>query len=242
MAEQTKERAITATQKKAMLKDAETRFRESINKLSARKLEMGKQDLMFKYDIGKLASTMAAEQGKEFHERTYGTHVVDDVAKLLHEEITTVYAAIKFANAFKTSEVKQLAEKWPWRGVKALLRVEDPDDRAKFQHDWEKGKYKNSDAFINAVAKYKEGQKPPQPSNPPKPPTLVRPIKTTTTVLTKVNGEVFPELINRLKAFAEANEEVDEKAEERAAELRQQLPLVKQMVVDLEKAMKAVGL
>lgn len=237
-------KALTKTEKKSMLKEAEGRFREIINELAKRKLELGKNEIQFKYDMGTVAVTMVEEQSKEFHERTYGTHVVEDIAKALGEETPTIYSAIKFAKLFNSKDLKHiLSNNWPWRGLRSLVTIEDPDDRKKFQQDWEAGKYKNSDEFNAAIKKYKEGVKADNGGDDPPPPTrgLSQALRTTTTILTKVNGEVIPELLAVSKDFAKHEAEVTEKIAERAKELKEQLPLVKQLAVDVEKALKAAG-
>jgi len=236
---------ITVTQKKSMLKAAESKFRDDVNELANRKHEMTKVDLVWKYDLGIVARTMADEEGKELHEKTYGAHVVEDIIKYLGEEKTLVYAAIKFSRLFKKSEVKKLADLWPWRAMLYLVKIEDPDDRAKFQLAWEKGKFKNSDEFIEAVKEYKGEQDPKKTKKDDDkgvPSGLSRPIKTATTVLTKVNGELLPDLLVRLREFAKRDKTPDDKLEEVAEALHEQLPIAKQLVVDVEKALKAAGI
>jgi hypothetical protein len=242
MAEQA-EAATLAVSEKELIKAAEKRFREDVNTLIERRLELEKGDLMWKHDLGRMAATIAGEEGKDRSVRTYGSHRVDDIADAVGEKKETVYAAIKFYKLFSGKELQHIISKrWPWRGLRTLVSVEDPDDRKKFQRDWESGKYANSDELNTAISKYHDKRR--RKPEGPKPPgsAISHHLRSTTTVLTKVNGEMIPELLNKLNELVKRSEEPSERAAQLAKELKAQLPLTKQFMVEAEKAMKAAGL
>lgn len=237
--------AITAVEKKELLKAAEKKYREVINNLVTRKLALNKTDLTWRWDIGKLATIMIEEKDKEFHQKTYGKRVLGDVADALNEKKETISVMVRFANMFKAKELEGLSKRnWPWRALRSLVQVTDTKDRKKFQLSYEKGEYKNSDVFNRAISDYneKKRKKAKEPRKPVGAVGLVQPVRLTTTWLTKLNSEALPELKNKLQSTKEENDPVTDRARERIAELKEQLPVTKQAIADVEKQLEEMGL
>ena len=237
--------AITTAEKKDLLKAAEKKYREVINELVTRKLSMNKGDLKWRWDIGKLATTMLEDKDKEFHQKTYGKRVLGDVSDALNEQKEAVSVMVRFAHMFKEKELEGLSKKnWPWRALRSLVQVTDADDRKQFQLEYEKGTYTNSDAFSRKISEYNEKKR--KTGDTPRKPVgavgLVQPVRLTTTWLTKLNGEAFPELKNRLQSTKEEDDPITDRARERIAELKEQLPVAKQAIADVEKQLAELGL
>ena len=247
MVEATKEekKELTVVQKKALLKEGAKRFVEVVNDLIDRKANMERTDLQLKYDIGKVAIIMTDERTEAFHHKTYGQHVVRDVADALGETEPEISVMQRFARVYTQKQLEHLTKKkWPWRAIRALVQIEDVDVRKKFEEAFEKGKYKNSDALGRSISDYRDKQKKKTGASKGRGATgLIQPIRSSITHLTKLNSEAFPSLIKKLKAASEEDSErITDSVVERVPELREQIELSKQFIVDAEKGLKAAGL
>lgn len=239
---------LPAKDVRALVKQAEDQFKKDIDDLLGRRRLMVGNLLQWRYDIGKVAARIIGDRSKALHERTYGAHVVEDVAGVLEEKKEVIYACGHFAAMFSEKQLKDMqAKEWPWRGVLSLLTVEDPKAREKFQKNWEENKYKNTDELKEAIAAYngkavKEGKK--EETRGRKKQTVVGPVKTADTILTKFTSDTLPGFLKAMSA-AQQDDEMDEKRREtlhtHTSHIRELIPAVKQLLSDAEKAIKAAG-
>jgi len=239
---------LPAKDVRALVKQAETKFKKDIDDLLSRRKAMVGNLLQWRHDIGKVASRIMHDRSKALHERTYGAHVVNDVAGILNEKEEVVRACAHFAAKFTDKQLKVLqAKEWPWRGVLALLGVEDQKARDKFQGKWEEGKYKNTDELKDAIAKYngkaiKDGEK--TETRGPKHQPVVGAVKTADTIMTKFTSDTLPGFLKAMDV-AKKDEDMDdarrEKLREHTSHIRELIPPIKQMLSDADKAIKSAG-
>lgn len=108
--------------------------------------------LRYRYRTGLFAIDVAEARNAAPGVRKYGNHTVAQIAEELEDSESTIHSCMQFAKKFTQAELETMATKgWAWRAVMSLVTVEDPKQRAKFQLDYEKGKYANSDLFREAV-------------------------------------------------------------------------------------------
>jgi len=246
MAKETAE--LPAKDVRALVKQAEDKFKQDINDLLTRRKAMVGNLLQWRHDIGKVASRIMGDRAKSLHERTYGAHIVEDVAGMLDEKKEVIYACGHFANKFTEKQLKAMQVKeWPWRGVLSLITIEDVKVRDKFQKHWEDNKYKNTDELKNAIAVYngaaiKDGEK--GETRGRKKQTVIGPVKTADTIITKCTSDTLPGFLKAVGA-ASKEEDMDEKRRETLHEycnhICEMIPAMKQLLVDAEKAIKAAG-
>lgn len=239
---------LPAKDVRALVKQSEDKFKQDIADLLNRRKTMVGNLLQWRHDIGKVASRITGDRSKALHERTYGAHVVEDVAGLLDETKEVIYACGHFAAKFSDKQLQAMQVKeWPWRGVLSLLTVEDEKMREKFQQRWEDGKYKNTDELKNAIAVYngksvEEGVK--EETRGRKTQAVLGPVKTADTIMTKCTSDTLPGLLKAV-GVAAADEDMDDKRlsamQEYCGHIKELIPPMKQLLVDAEKAIKAAG-
>jgi hypothetical protein len=240
---------LPAKDVRALVKQAEDKFRADIDDLLGRRKQMVGNLLQWRHDIGKVAARIVADRAKALHERTYGAHVVEDVAALLEETKDVIYACGHFAAMYGEKQLQEMqAKEWPWRGVLSLITVKDEKARDKFQKKWEDGKFKNTDELKDAIAEYNSeavttGIK--TETRGRKKGVVTGPVKTADTIMTKFTSDTLPSLLKALEKAAE-DDEMDEKKREtlhgHVEHIRELIPAMKQMLTDTEKAIKAAKL
>ena len=193
--------AMPAKDVKALVKQASSRFKDEIKSLLERKHAMSDDMLQWKYDVGIVAGQIMSDKSKALHERTYGEHIVADVAMELDmSDPNSVYTCVKFSAIFTKRDLKRLQDKkWPWRGIVSLLGVEDKEAREQFMLAYESGEYKNTDALKKAITTYNEkaiesGEK--EESRGRKS-TYVTPIKSADAIITKVTGDTIDDYVRQ---------------------------------------------
>jgi hypothetical protein len=239
----TKALALTAAQQ-------EKNWKEAVSDLLARRKEMVANVLDYHYDTGLLYATLVEEKTEKLGERKYGNHVVADLATALETSTTTLYYCGRFMSMFTRDQVKALqAKEWPWRQVQQLLSLEDPKDRARFQKDWESGKYgEGGDALREAVSEHNEKQreKGERKDDRGKRAGFMEAAKTAASAITHAGGEILPTFVKAVGEFSKHSEELEdskrEKFTEHAKQLKKVIPVARRQLDAAEKAISKAGI
>lgn len=228
-------------------KDADKRWIEMTKSLLNRRGELVSDTLQFYYDVGELADEVIATQGQGASpkaRRKYGRRTVNDLAKALSYQSSTIYNCLRF---FRVCDKKQLSELkkhgWAWRNVLALVTVEDSKARRQFQLDFQAGKYaksddvKDSDAFRKEITKYNDKQREAGTRNDNRGNrlTVLSPIKSAHAAVHKVVQEILPNLLIGVKELGESYDKVDP---EQIAEARKQLREISKDLAAVEQVRK----
>jgi hypothetical protein len=238
---------LPAKDVRALMKQAEDKFKEDIDALLTRGKSALENLLQWRYDVGKVSISIVSDKSKALHERTYGAHVVEDVANLLREKEAVIYACGHFAATYSDKELQDLKEnKWPWRGVLSLLTIKDVKVRDKFQKAWENGKYNNTDELKNDIAVYNaeataSGER--VRTQGPTKSLVASPVKTTDTIMTKFTGDTLPGFLKAMEVSI--SEPLDDKQREKLRvhvdHINELIPPMKQLLSDAAKAIKVAG-
>jgi len=233
---------------RALVNQAESKFKDAIASLLVRRKTAMVDLLQWRHDVGKVSASIIGDKAKALHERTYGTHVVEDVANLLMEKKEVIYACGHFAAMYNDTDLKHMQEKiWPWRGIVSLLTIKDVKVRERFQKSWEVGKYKNTDELKNAIATYNAeatdtGVRTPT-QGPTKSTMITSPVKTTDTIMTKCTSDTLPRFLKAMDITnsGEMDDKKREKIQAHIEHIRELIPPMKQLLVDSAKAIKDAG-
>lgn len=238
--------AMPAKDVKALVRQASDRFKDEIKTLLERKHAMSDDLLQWKYDVGIVAGQIMSDKSKALHERSYGEHIVADVAMELDmSDPNSVYTCVKFSAVFSKRELKRLLDKrWPWRGIVSLLGVENKEDREKFMLAYEGGEYKNTDALKKAITTYNEkalatGVKTEKRGSKS---TYVTPIKSADTIITKVTSDTLPSLLEALNEVRTNGVDDDKRdtMKEKLDHIIELIPAMTQMLEDTQVAIDRV--
>jgi len=243
--------SVPAKTPKAMLAVADERFKQDANELRNRRRTMAGDLLQYRYDIGKMAIRIADEKQKATHERYYGSHTVQDTAEGLEEALSTIYACMKFIKQISPKQLMDLkAKEWPWRAVSSLFTIDDPKARKQLQADFEKGKFKTSDDFRDAVKKTNKadrmaGVKTETRGRGGSGGQSASMIHSLNTVFSQAAKRVLPEAIEGVRNFIKGSQKMSPAAVDKiAAEIKESagnVAAVKKMIQQYEKVVKDAG-
>lgn len=214
--------SVPAKTPKVMLAEANERFKKDVVELRSHRRTMAGDLLQYRYDIGTLAIRIADEKQKTTHERHYGSRTVADIARLLEEALSTIYACMKFVKQISPKELADMkAKEWSWRAASSLLTVTG-EPRKQLKADFEKGKFKTADEFRIAVKKTKDAGRMSGAKKERRGPSgsggqAVSMINSCDTLGTQFVNRVIPEFIEGVRTYIDSGQKMSPATAEKIA-------------------------
>ena len=244
--------SVPARTPKAMLAVASTRFKTDVQELRGRRRIMAGDLLQYRYDIGKLVERIVDEKQKAEHERFYGSYTIRDTAEALEEAPSTIYACMKFVKQVDERELAELkANEWPWRAVSSLFTIDDQKARKQLKADFQKGKFKTSDEFRDAVTKTntegrETGAKRDGRGGGGAGGQAASQIRSLNTVFAQVTSRVYPEFMEGVRHYARNAQKMTPAAADKIAQsikaAKNGIAAVEKLTVQAKKVLADFGL
>lgn len=218
------------------------RFDDAIEEIRQKYADMAKVTLKFRWDVGKVAQKLFDEKSKALHERTYGEHVLEDVAAACRESLPTIWASIRLVMFYTEKDIEHFNEiQLPWRALAHLVSVREENVRNSLVKKWENEKFENSDDFKKAIVEHNKRMrtKKGEPGRQGGAGTYVRKFQSAEKALADVTGAVMPELLDLLKSWE--RDDNDKAAEAKALEpLEKIVEIIPALETMLSAARKAI--